>query len=299
VYEIHRLNFGSVRIDAAMRVRGTAPGRIIEVPAQGFLLMGPDGPILVDAGYRDPSVLGMGGTVAPGQGFHEQLAAHGLEAGDLACVLMTHLHRDHAGHLDKVPMHVPVVVNRSELAGACSGIQGRAYAKDDLHHLIERVYHPGSLVFLDLETSGPEQLFPGISCRLSGGHTPGSIGIVVETAEGEAYLCGDLLYDVEGSLHRPPREGAVAGVQPTYLVPTDPGLTNNFTTSVLQEIGAVKHARRYRFVMPAHDDPGVLDGGRYIGRITGDVIPGPVTPVADSAEEAAPDDRGATCVRSS
>jgi N-acyl homoserine lactone hydrolase len=282
MYEIHRLTFGTVTIDASMRVRGTAPGRLIDVPAQGFLILGPAGPVLVDAGYRDPSVLGMGGTVGPGQGFAEQLAAHGLEAGDLACVVMTHLHRDHAGHLDEVPMHVPVVVNRSELGSACTGIQGRAYAEADLHHLITRVYTPGALEFLDLEHSGPETILPGITCRISGGHTPGSIGIVVPTADGEAYLCGDLFYDVEGSLHSPPRDGFVAGVQPTSLVPTDPGLSNNFTTSVRQEMGAAKHARRYRFVMPAHDDPGVLDDGRYIGRISGDVVPGPVTPVGTS-----------------
>lgn len=56
---------------------------------------------------------------------------------------------------------------------------------------------------------------------------------------------------------------------------------------MLQEIGAVKHARRYRFVMPAHDDPGVLDGGHYVGRITGDIVPGPVSPVgtAEPAKE--------------
>ncbi len=287
MHQIHRLTFGTVTIDAAMRVRGTPPGRLVDVPAQGFLVMGPAGPILVDAGYRDPSVLGMGGTVGPGQGFAEQLAAHGLEAGDLTCVVLTHLHRDHAGHLDKVPMSVPVVVNRSELGSACTGIQGRAYAEADLHHLIRRVYTPGALEFLDLEQSGPEELFAGISTRISGGHTPGSIGIVVDTADGPAYLCGDLLYDVEASLHSPPREGFVAGVQPSFLVAGDPGLTNNFTTSVLQEIGAVKHARRYRFVMPAHDDPGVLDGGRYVGRITGDVVPGPVSPVgtAEPAKE--------------
>lgn len=280
MYEIHRLTFGTVTIDASMRLRGTPPGRLIDVPAQGFLITGPDGPILVDAGYRDPSVLGMGGTVGRGEGFREQLVAHGVEAGDLRCVIMTHLHRDHAGHLDKVPMTVPVVVNRSELGSACTGIQGRAYAQDDLHHLIDRVYKPGALEFLDLEHSGPQQLFAGIDCRISGGHTPGSIGIVVATDDGEAYLCGDLLYDVEGSLHSPPRDGFVAGVQPSFLVRDDPGLTNNFTTSVLQEIGAVKHARGYRYVMPAHDDPGVLDAGRYVGRITGDVVPGPVTPVA-------------------
>lgn len=281
-YLIRRLNFGSVHIDESMRMRGTAPGNKISVPAQGFLLSGPAGPILIDAGYRDPSVLGAGGEVGPGQGFEEQLAAHGVEPRDLTCVIMTHLHRDHAGHLHRVPMTVPVVVNRSELGGACTGIQGLAYARDDLHHLIDRLYTPGALRFLDLEYSGgSEQLFPGITCMLSGGHTPGSIAIVVETGEGDAYLCGDLIYDVAGALRNQPREGFAAGMQPSYLVADDPALTNNFTTSVRQEIGAVKAARRYRFIVPAHDDPGVLEDGRYIGRVMGNVVPGPVMPVAE------------------
>lgn len=284
-YQIHRLNFGSVHIDESMRLRGNPPGNKISVPAQGFLLSGPAGPILVDAGYRDPSVLGAGGEIAPGQGFEEQLAAHGLESGSLTCVIMTHLHRDHAGHLHRVPMTVPVVVNRSELGGACTGIQGLAYARDDLHHLIDRLYTPGALRFLDLEYSGgSEQLFPGVTCTLSGGHTPGSIAIVVETAEGDAYLCGDLIYDVEGALHHQPRDSFAAGMQASFLVTDDPALTNNFTTSVRQEIGAVKAARRYRFIVPAHDDPGVLENGRYVGRILGDVVPGPVTRVGTNRQ---------------
>ncbi|HEV7648614.1 MAG TPA: MBL fold metallo-hydrolase [Actinophytocola sp.] len=278
-YTIHRLNFGSVFIDESMRLRGVLPGHRIAVPAQGFLLFGAPGPILVDAGYRDPSVLGAGGEIGPGQGFEEQLAAHDLAPDDLTCVIMTHLHRDHAGHLHRVPMTVPVVVNRGELGDACTGIQGRAYARDDLHHLIDRLYTPGALRFLDLADSGAtEELFPGVTCRLTGGHTPGSIAVVVATTEGEAYLCGDLFYDVAGALRDQPRDGFVAGVQPTCLVPDDPALSNNFTTSVLAELRAVKAARRYRFVLPAHDDPGVLEHGRYVGRIAGDVVPGPVTP---------------------
>ncbi|WP_395105079.1 N-acyl homoserine lactonase family protein [Actinomadura sp. SCN-SB] len=276
-YEIRRLNFGSVRIDAAMRLRGLEPGNIIEVPAQGFLLFGPGGPILVDAGYRDPSVLGMGGTVAPGQGFEEQLSQHGLSPADLNCVILTHLHRDHAGHVEKVPMDVPVVVNRSELACAATGLQGTAYAKDDIIHLIERTYTFGAMRILDLETSGPQTVAPGVTCHLTGGHTAGSMSIVVSTREGEACLCGDLFYDVEGALLRQPRTSFTGRCQPSALVAGEPALTNNFTTSVVEELGAVKRALRYRFLLPAHDDPAVLEDGRYVGRITGDVVPGPVT----------------------
>lgn len=53
-------------------------------------------------------------------------------------------------------MHVPVVNNRSELADACSGVRGTAYARDDLHHLLDRVYTPGALPFLDRSTEVPD-----------------------------------------------------------------------------------------------------------------------------------------------
>lgn len=280
-YRIHRLNFGSVVIDASMRVRGRPPGTTVAVPAQGYLIVGGPAPILVDAGYRDPSVLGYGGEVAEGQGFHEQLDLYGVTAPDLGCVVMTHLHRDHAGHLDKVPMSVPVVVNRSEMSAAFSGIQGLAYAEKDLAHILERMYTPGALRYLDLDHSGPVDLLPGIRCHRAGGHTAGSMNVVVETANGTACLCGDLIYDVDAALRRHPGETAMARVQPCTFPADEPALTNNFTTSVLEELGALKRLTRHRFVLPAHDTPGVLENGELVGRVHGTTIPGPISPIRD------------------
>ncbi len=116
-------------------------------------------------------------------------------------------------------------------------------------------------------------------CDSSTSSTPGRRSC----ADGDAYLCGDLFYDVQGALGSPPKDGFVAGVQPSILVSTDPALSNNFTTSVLQEMGAIKRASKFRFILPAHDDPGVLESGRYVGRIEDDVIPGPVTPASARA----------------
>ncbi|MFT4083215.1 MAG: MBL fold metallo-hydrolase [Nocardioides sp.] len=283
-FVIKRLNFGSVRIDESMRVRGVPPGHSIEVPAQGWLILGGDKPILVDAGYRDPSVLGAGGTVASGQGFHDQLRAHGVSAEQLGYVILTHAHRDHAGHVDKIPLQIPVVLDRAELAAAASGLQGLAYARDDVHHLIDRLYTPGGLRLLDLERSGPVETSPGITCVHTGGHTAGSLSVIVPTAEGDAYLCGDLFYDVETALHTQPRDTFVAAVQPAHFDPYAAGLTNNFTVGVIDELAATQRARRYRFVVPAHDDPAVLDHGQYCGRILGDTIPGPIhDPIHDPA----------------
>jgi hypothetical protein len=56
-------------------------------------------------------------------------------------------------------------------------------------------------------------------------------------------------------------------------------VTNNFTTSVLQELGALKRLAKYRFVLPAHDTPGVLTRGQLIGRVNGLTVPGDITPI--------------------
>ena len=280
-HEIHRLNFGSVRVDASMLVRGRRPGTRVDVPAQGYLITGDHDPVLVDAGYRDASVLGSGGQVEEGQGFEEQLATHGVTPDQLAFAVPTHLHRDHAGHLDKIPMHVPVIVNREELRCAFSGIQGTAYARDDLLHLVYRMYTPGALRVLDLHPGTKTALIPGIDVIWSGGHTAGSINVLVTTTDGTAALIGDLLYDLEGSLLDIPSGTPMAGVQSYAFADQEPATTNNFTPAVAQEVAAVKAVLSHRFLLPAHDRPGVLDNGRLVGRINGSRVPGPVTPIRD------------------
>lgn len=277
---IHRLDFGSVRVDASMLVRGRAPGVDVEVAAQGYLITGDHSPILVDAGYRDPSVLGNGGTITPEQEFGAQLAQHGITPSDLACVVPTHLHRDHAGHLDKVPMSIPVVANRAELECAFSGLQGLAYARDDLLHIVQRMYTPGALRILDLAPGVAVELTPGVEVVASGGHTRGSINVLAHTAEGSAALVGDLLYDLEGALRNRPAGTPTGGAQPYAFTLEEPATTNNFTPSIADEIAAVKAVLRNRFLLPAHDRPGVVFGGRLVGRIEGPTVPGPITPLS-------------------
>ncbi len=280
-HEIHRLDFGSVRVDAAMLVRGRPPGSMVDVPAQGYLVTGDHAPILVDAGYRDPAVLGSGGHIGEGQGFTEQLAAHGVVPADLACVVPTHLHRDHAGHLDKVPLTVPVVVNRAELGCAFSGIQATAYARDDLLHLVHRMYTPGALRVLDLLPGTSAPIVPGVEVVASGGHTAGSVNVLVETSDGIAALIGDLLYDLRGSLAETPEGTPMAGVQSYAFAADEPATTNNFTPSVADEVAAIKQVLQHRYLLPAHDRPGVLENGRLVGRIDGPTVPGPITPSHD------------------
>ena len=269
------LNFGDIRGDWTAQLAGRPPGRRVQTPTNAFLILGGEFPVLVDAGSRSSEALtrlGLGLETIWGEE-HEleaQLAQHGVRKDDIGMIIQTHLHVDHAGFLDRFPMSVPVIVNRRELEFAYSGVGRLDYAPEDLHHVVERLYTPGALGCLDLAFGERAEILPGISAVCLGGHTPGSIAVVVETDAGAACLCGDVIYDIHGALVE--RRGQLNAFEPQT--------SGNFATSRLEEKRAIKLAVSLgRFLYPSHDHyGGVIEHGRVVGRI-GRVIPGPVLPL--------------------
>ena len=73
---------------------------------------------------------------------------------------------------------------------------GAQYPPEYVKHHIDRLHTPGALRLLDLELSGPDEVLPGIVCEAAGGHTEGSMNVLVETEAGVACICGDIIYDV-------------------------------------------------------------------------------------------------------
>jgi N-acyl homoserine lactone hydrolase len=269
---VHRLNLGEMATDWSFTVFGRPPGTTIVGPANAFLILGGERPVVVDAGTRNREVverLGLEPRWNEEQSLEAQLAVHGVDVGDVGMVIQTHLHVDHAGRLDAFPMSTPVIVNRAELAYAFNGVQGLFYAPEDLHHVLDRMYTPGALGILDLPLGDRMSLLPGVSVIALGGHTPGSIGVVVETDEGSACLCGDVLYEIEGSLVQPVMQ----------LHHNQPQISGNHATSILEEKAAVTRALNVgRFLYPSHDPYGaVMEAGWVVGRV-GSTIPGPVLP---------------------
>jgi glyoxylase-like metal-dependent hydrolase (beta-lactamase superfamily II) len=163
-----------------------------------------------------------------------------------------------------------VITNRRELEYSASGIMGGQYPPEYVKHHIDRLHTPGALRLLDLELSGPDELFPGIVCEAAGGHTEGSMNILVETAEGTACICGDVIYDIQHQI-----------VEPIYQVlDYEPQSTGNQGTSKREERAAIKKALNSgTFVLPIHDYPARVSHGRILSRLTGDSVPGPETPV--------------------
>lgn len=270
--EVHVLDLGDIELDTSFLVLAQDPGRRQEVPTFGFLITGGEAPIVVDTGFSDPSImgnLGMKGWWRDGQGMENALEKHGLSMSDVRYVLHTHLHIDHAGYDDQFPMDTTmVVINRRELEYSASGLMGEQYPAPYVKHLIDRLHHPGALRLLDLEIVGEEEIIPGVRVQHAGGHTEGSMNVLVDTDDGIAVISGDVIYDVEHQLIH--RHLQVMGL--------DPAVTGNHGGSKRAEKAAIRRAiKDARFVLPAHDRPAVLERGEVIGR-TFDRVPGEIIP---------------------
>ena len=270
--EIKILDIGDIELDSSFLVLARDPGRIARVPTLSYLITGGSDLILVDTGYRNVEImerLGMRGIQTREQVLDNALAKHGVKMGDIRYILHTHLHIDHAGKDDLFPNTTTVAINRRELEYAVSGLMGAQYPPEDIKHLIDRLHTRNALRLLDLEQSEGEEIIPGVVCVAAGAHTEGSMNVLVETAQGTACVCGDVVYDVYDQI-----------VEPFLQVnEMEPATTGNHGTTKRAEKAAIKKALNCgSFLLPMHDFPAVVDRGRVIGRLH-ETVPGPMAPV--------------------
>jgi glyoxylase-like metal-dependent hydrolase (beta-lactamase superfamily II) len=203
--------------------------------------------------------------------FHEnmienQLMRHGVRMGDVRYVAHTHLHIDHAGKDELFPMNTTVIINRRELEYSVSGLMHPQYPAPDIKHLIDRLHTKHALRLEDLELSGMIELFPGCYLEAAGAHTEGSMNIHVDTAEGRATICGDVIYDFNDQI-----------VDPFHEIHADePRVTGNHGTTKRQEKAAIKKLlNNARFLLPVHDKPAKIEAGQVVGRLDM-AVPGPM-----------------------
>lgn len=267
--EIKLLDYGDIELESSFLVLGHDCGRVKRVPVYGFLILGGQYPILVDTGYRDNAImesLGMRGLQYHENMIENQLARHGLKPGDIRYICHTHLHIDHAGKDDVFPMNTTVVVNRREMECAVSGLMHPQYPKLDVQHLVERMHTPGALRYEDLELTGEIELIPGVTMEAANAHTEGSMNIHVETAEGRATICGDVIYDINSQIVEPFRQ----------IHDYEPQVTGNHAGSKRAEKAAIKKLlNKSTFLLMVHDKPAKVVDKQIAGRLDMQV-PGPL-----------------------
>jgi len=114
----------------------------------------------------------------------------GLDAARLDDVILTHLHYDHAGRLDRYPQ-ARFHLQDSEMAYAtgrcmCSRLLRRGYEVDDVVHIV-RCVHMDRVVFHDQSV----EITSGLSVHRIGGHTGGQQAVRVWTERGWVVLASD------------------------------------------------------------------------------------------------------------
>ncbi len=126
----------------------------------------------------------------------EALALLGVDPASIEDVVLTHLHYDHAGNLDRLP-NARFHLQDREMQYAtgrcmCDGVMRHAYALEDVTQMLGLVYGE-RVVFHD----GDAVIAPNLELMLIGGHTHGLQSVRLRTARGWVVLASDAAHYYE------------------------------------------------------------------------------------------------------
>ncbi len=199
VYEIYAVKYGE-----RMGTRGTTfmGGDPHDAPlAMAYYvwaLRSPEHTIVVDVGFGREEGERRGRTFlrCPSEG----LRLIGIEADEVADVVITHMHYDHAGNLALFP-NARFHIQDNELAY----VTGRAMTHKRLRHSfhlpdvldIVRLVYGDRVVFHD----GCEQIVPGVTAHPMPGHARGLQSLTVNTARGTVVVASDAAHYYESFLN--------------------------------------------------------------------------------------------------
>lgn len=202
--------------------------------------------ILVDTGFDAAEARSRGREIERDP--TEAIKAFGVEPESLSEVIVTHLHFDHAGGLDRYP-NARFHLQAAEMAYAT----GPCMCHDALRHpftaahvceMVKSVYS-GRVTFHD----GAGQVAPGVEVHRVGGHSRGLQAVRVKTREGWLCLASDASHFYENYLRG----------KPFVLVVDVEDMLEGFST--IRRLASAPH-----LVIPGHDPA--------VRRIFPEVVPG-------------------------
>jgi glyoxylase-like metal-dependent hydrolase (beta-lactamase superfamily II) len=131
------------------------------------------------------------------------IAAIGVDAETVDTVIITHLHYDHAGGLDRYP-NATFHLQAAEMAYAtgpcmCHAPLQMPFTADHVCEMVRHVYS-GRVVFHD----GSAEVAEGVRVHCVGGHSRGLQVVVVDTESGPLCLASDAAHYYENFLARKP-----------------------------------------------------------------------------------------------
>ena len=216
-------------IDAAVADAGLGPD-LLPAPVSAFLLQSADRTILIDAGMGALDILGPGfGKMTDG------LAALGVAADAVDTILLTHAHPDHLGGLlaDGAASFPNAELVLSEVEAGFWGDAGMmAQAPAEAQGLFQLAQ--GTLAAygarVTLVADGAE-VAPGITARLSPGHTPGHSLFQIDGGDRQLLMIADTMHSAD--LH-------TAMPDTGFGFDVDPGLAAQSRARLFDEVSADK-----------------------------------------------------------
>lgn len=175
-------------------------------PHMNYLQPDPHEATAQDLDYFVWLIRGSGGDILVDTGFNEEearlrnrrltrdpiaaLAGFGVAAAQIRDVVVTHLHYDHAGNLDRFPTARFHLQDR-EMAYAtgrcmCNGMLRHPFSVDHVTTMVRHVYSERVAFH-----SGDGEIAPGVTVHRVGGHSDGLQVVRVETARGPVVLASD------------------------------------------------------------------------------------------------------------
>lgn len=193
--------------------RGARGLRKVRMPVTVAVIERPEGLVLIDAGWsrrtcawpdEELGTVGrraLGVEVKPEDAIASQIISLGYAPGDVRDVILTHLHRDHAGGVVDLPSATVHLAEREWVAAKTAKAAAVGAWRDyDLGALTAKVLRP-------YELDGPAVLGFGASRDIFGdgtvlmldarGHTRGSVAVAVKLDDGWMIHAGDAAMFVE------------------------------------------------------------------------------------------------------
>ena len=195
-WDIIPINTGALRSHHENLVYG-APVETVKIPCIDWILKSRETGevILVDAGPTDDQAWATKYHVPlereAGQTLEEELVRHGLKPDDIRTVLVTHLHWDHAYGLLKLK-NAEIIVQRREIQYAVAAepiVEAKRFEADIKTTLPYFLQCWPQMTFID----GDAEIRPGLKAVFLPGHSPGSMGVLIDTAQGPYLMPADLI----------------------------------------------------------------------------------------------------------
>jgi glyoxylase-like metal-dependent hydrolase (beta-lactamase superfamily II) len=187
-------------------------GETVDLVCYAWLLVGDDGPLLVDTGPSSGEHAGGFHRVrlekSGDQALERALAAQDVDAADIGTVILTHLHWDHCYGLPQVPNARVLVADREIRYGVYPDPNDdrRKYEFSRGAPFLKELRRMEAVV-------GEAEVAPGVRIIPTPGHSPGHQSVLVEAETTTYLLAGDFLDLYENWTDRCPSGGSTIDVE--------------------------------------------------------------------------------------